>query len=256
VGDKLYFISIDFVLLPPPSYSRVFEYTFSTEALRQLGEGASNETGELGDGAVQFYCLEMYHDQLFVGVGSTTTGYNSTDAGIYRMRPSYDTTWTLDLTLASGAVGEVPKCMAVYKDRLFAGLQDYDSATQRLMVRSVEGVWAQSTSIGTAAGAGWVEMMVFGDNLYATSYEDVGGNDVTRIHKFDNSSWSVVKTIEIAANPKIGVSMNVHNGVLYVLCVNTAKEGMITYSSDGTNWTDQTTNLTSGATNIFTSLFA
>jgi hypothetical protein len=54
----------------------------------------------------------------------------------------------------------------------------------------------------------------------------------------------VVKTIETTADPKAPVAMLVHDGVLYALCKALDKDAQVSYSSDGSSWTDVTSNLT------------
>lgn len=251
VGTKLYIVIVDMVELPPPSFSRILEYDFDTNVLKQIGQGTGNLAGEIGDGAVNFRSIAHFQGDLYAGVGSVNTGSNSNDAGIWRFRPGVDTVWTRELSLESGAVGEIPNFLEVYKGKLYAGLQDYDSGTQRLLVRAADATWSQSTSVGTNVQSGWLTAKVFGENLYATSIDVTAGDDITRIHKFDNTTWSVVKTIETAADPRMGVAMVVHQDRLYVLCVNAAGVGLVTHTADGTVWTDITSNLGANVSSVF-----
>ena len=254
-GTKMYIVSHDFSLGAAPHYSRILEYDFETGGLAQIGQGCSNETGDLGasaGGPHTFTCCCVHAGYLFAGVGPVLTAEGSTAAGVYRIRPAEtNATWTYEFNNAA-AGEEVPTCMASYKGRLFVGTTDFNSATARMLVRDYAGAYTSSTTVGTTTDSGWTDMKVFGDNLYACSYDDNGASSQTRIHKYDNSSWSVVKTIDSATStPRAGASMVVHNGVLYVLAVDTNKRGIVTYTSDGSSWTDQATNLTSGITSIF-----
>lgn len=251
VGQKLYIVINDFMKPVVARFSRIMEYDFETRGIRQIGQGSGSASGEIGDGAVQFRSLAYFQGYLYAGVGSTTTGYNSTDAGIWKIQPDTESTWVRELDLSSGTVGETPLCMAEYNGQLYAGLQDYDSATQRLLVRATDGTWSQSTSMGTAVGSGWLCLKVFQDNLYATSFDEAGATDVTRIHKFDGSSWSVVKTIESDGNARMGVEMVVHNNRLYVLATRDTEIGLMTHTSDGSSWTDVTSGLTADVTSVF-----
>ena len=88
-------------------------------------------------------------------------------------------------------------------------------------------------------------MGVFGENLYAAAFNSDGVASTSKIYKFDNTSWTAVKTIETSANPKVGIDFKVVNGVLYVLC-SEGSSGQVSFSSDGSSWTDFTTNLTTG----------
>lgn len=248
VDTKLYFVSIDFILGASPHYSRVFEYDFETSVLRQIGAAASNATNDVGaasGGNLSFTCLAYHQGYLYAGAGPVVSGEASTAAGVYRIRPGIDSTWTFDFD-SSASGEEFPTCMASYKGLLYVGTADFNSGAARMLVRSAVGAYTSSTTVGTNALSGWSDMKVFGDNLYACSYDVNGASSQTRIHKFDGSSWSVVKTIESGtATPKIGVAMLVHNGKLYVLALNTSKNGTVTSTSDGSSWTDTTSNLTS-----------
>ena len=250
VGSKLYIVIQDYVVPAISRFSRILEYNFETRTLRQIGQGAGQLTGDIGDGAVLFRSLVHFQGYLYAGVGSNTTGYNSTDAGVWKIQPETETAWVRELDLSLGAVGEIPNFIVEYEGQLYAGLQDYDSATQRLLVRSTAGVWSQSTSMGTAAQSGWLTAKVFEGNLYATSYDEAA-TPVTRVHKFDGSSWSVAKTIETAASARMGVDMIVHNGSLYVLATNANGVGMVTYSADGSSWTDLSSGLTADVSSVF-----
>lgn len=250
-GNKLYLVVHDFhnTAASFDNYSRVLEYDFDTGVLRQLGQGCNGSvSGDIGDGAVAFTCIELHQGYLYVGVG-TTDGTNSTDAGIWRLRPDIEgSLWTQDYT---GATNEIPLCLQSYKGLLYAGFTDFDAAAAPLKVRAADGTWSNSTTIGGATtNNAWVAMAVFGDNLYATSYENTG-TDESKIYKFDGSSWSAVKTIDTAADPRIGVDIIIHNGKIYVLARNQANAGIVTHSSNGTSWTDQSTNLGVGVTCAF-----
>lgn len=250
VGSKLYIVIVDFKRALFAFYSRIVEYDMDTRTLRQIGQGAGDQSGEIGDGGVAFRTVAFFQGYLYAGVGSVTTGINSTDAGIWKIQPDTETAWVRELDLSSGAVGETPTCLAEYQGQLYAGLQDYDSSTQRLLVRSTSGTWSQSTSMGTATGSGWLALKVFGSNLYATSFDNAA-TPVTRVHKFDGSSWSTAKTIETDANARMGVDMVVHNDRLYVLAINNSGVGLVTHTADGTTWTDLTSGLTADVSSVF-----
>lgn len=254
-GTKLYIVSYDFSLGAAPHYSRLLEYDFETGGLKQIGQGTSNATGDISataGGPHTFTCCALHQGVLYAGVGPVLTGEGSATAGVYRIRPGVDATWTYDYD--NSAQGEeVPTCMASYKGKLYVGTTDFNSASARLLVRDYAGAYTSSTTVGTTTDSAWTDMKVFGDNLYACSYDDNGASSTTKIHKFDGSSWSVVKTIDAAsATPRVGAAMLVHNDVLYVLAFATNQSGVVTYSSDGTTWTDQASNLTnSNLTSIF-----
>lgn len=253
---KLYVVSHDFSSGAAPHYSRVLEYDFETGALQQIGQGCSNATGDLGatvGGPHIFTCVAIHQGFLYAGVGPVITGEGSTASGVYRIRPGVDTTWTYDFDNSS-AGEERPMCMASYKGKLYVGMQDLNTASQRVMVRDYAGAYTSTVTQGTLVGSAWVDMKVFGDNLYVTSYDSNTTSSQSRIHKYTGSAWSVVKTIDSATStPRIGVAMVVQNSRLYVLGVSTDRNGLVSHTADGTTWTDQSTTIATSAdvTSVF-----
>jgi hypothetical protein len=247
VDTKLYIVSHDFTNGAAPHYGRVLEYDFDTGSLQQIGQGCSNATNDIGTGGNDvFTCLAFHQGFLYAGVGPVTTGEGSAGAGVYRIRPGVDSTWTYDFD-CSAAGEERPMCMASYKGKLYVGMHDQNTGTQRIMVRDYAGAYTSSTTQGTLSGSAWIWMQVFGDNLYATSLDVNGASSQTRVHKFDGSSWSVAKTLDSGtASPRMGVHMLVHNGKLYVLGINSSRNGIVSSTSDGTTWVDQSSGLASG----------
>lgn len=256
VGNKLYFVSIDWVKAGTGAYSRVFEYDFDSGSLAQIGQMcsgwdndvcASSVAGTTGPASQAFRCIEFHQGYLYAGVGHVDDGTNSTGSGVYRIRPGIETEWTYDFDNSGAADAdlEAAVCMASYKGKLYVGMHDRNSTTARVMVRGSDGSYSQSTTAGNGNGSVWADMLVFGDNLYACHLDNNGASSITTIRKFDGSSWSTVKTIDSAtATPRCGVAMAVHNGRLYVLCINSAQDGLVTHTADGSSWTDQTSNLT------------
>lgn len=256
VGKKIYLVSIDYVHVNTGSYSRIMEYDMETGTLSQIGQSCSgwvndvctaSNGGDTGGSTGVFSCVAWHQGMLYAGVGPPPAEVaNSTGAGVYRIRPGVDTTWTYDFD-NSGAADtdlETPVCMASYKGKLYVGMMDQNSATARIVVRDYAGSYSNSTTGGSSTGSAWTDMIVFGENLYACLYDDNGGSSTSSIWKFDNSSWTNVKTLSTAtANPYIGVSMVVHNGRLFVLALNDSRSAMVTHTADGSSWTDQTSNM-------------
>lgn len=254
VYPKLYIATIDFVQ-PGGAlhYSRVMEYDIESGVLQQVGQACSGWTGNVGAGNsggatggndLYFTSLAYHQGYLYAGVSPRSGGASSAEGGVYRIRPGVDIVWTYDYD--NSATGEEqPMCMASYKGLLYVGMVDQNTATSHVRVRSAAGAYSSSTSMGSAVGSGWTDMKVFGDNLYACAFDNNGASSITTIRKFDGSSWSTVKTISTGTNiPFVGVSMIVHNGVLYVLAINTTQDATVLWSSDGTTWSSTTSNLT------------
>ena len=249
---KLYIVSHDFTLGAAPHYSRILEYNFETGALLQIGQGTSVATGDISasdGGSGIFTCCAFHQGYLYAGVGPAISGETCAASGVYRIRPGVDTVWTYDLNTAS-AGQERPMCMASYKGKLYVGFQDFNTATQRVLVRDYAGAYTSSTTQGTLTGSAFVDMKVFGDNLYVTSLDENGASSQTRIHKYTGSAWSIAKTIDSATStPRVGVAMVEHNSRLYVLGINSSRNGIVTHTADGSSWTDQSTTIAT-STNV------
>lgn len=256
VGTKLYLVSIDFNQPAGAGhYSRVMEFDFDTNVLRQVGQacsgwdgnvGASNAGGATGGNSLLFQSLAYHQGYLYAGVAPVGGGASSVEGGVYRIRPGVDSLWTYDFDNSANSE-ERPVCMASYKGLLYVGMSDLNTALSHVRVRSEAGAYTSSVSVGSAVGSGWTDMIVFGDNLYACAYDNNGAASITTIRKFDGTTWSTVKTIDTGiASPRVGIAMVVHNSRLYVLAINTSRNAVVTHTADGTTWVDFTTNLTNG----------
>jgi hypothetical protein len=249
---KLYVVSHDFTNGASPHYSRILEYDFETGALQQIGQGTSIATGDISasdGGSGIFTCVALHQGYLYAGVGPAISGETCAAAGVYRIRPGVDNSWTYDLD-TSAAIQERPMCMASYKGKLYVGFQDFNTASQRVLVRDYAGAYTSTTTQGTLTGSAFVDMKVFGDNLYVTSLDENGASSQTRIHKYTGSAWSIAKTIDSAtATPRVGVAMVEHNGRLFVLGINSSRNGIVTHTADGTTWVDQSTTIAT-STNV------
>lgn len=222
---------------------RVFSLDTTTYALKQIGESFGAAAGELAGGTPA--ALALHGGYLWAGTGFGTNGAGGTGK-VYRIRPTVDTAWTLDTTFAAN---ESVVSLVSYSGLLYAGLYIDAAAVARLMVRSAAGAWSASTTTGGTPGtigSSWTSLTVFGTNLYAGRLHSDSPNSASSIHKYDGSSWTNVKTLTTAsASPLRVLGSFVHNGVLYfssnVTDDGIFNSGRISYSSNGSSWTDLTT---------------
>ena len=250
-GDYVYFIVHDGTT-GSSFRSRVLRMNLSTYGITQVGEKFGPGTGELGSGTRWALSLAFHNGFLFVGTGFGSSGTGVTPT-IYRIRPDLETTWTLDGTFAAE---ESIMSLASYNGRLFAGTMIDSAAVGRLLVRSVAGVWAESTNTGgapTGLGNGWTGLTVFGTNLYACRLHLQGASSATSIHRFDDTTWTNVFTIQSGdTGADKGVAGLVHNGRLYFVC-HSSGDGRVVHSTTGASgsWTAITTHLTPGGSSRF-----
>lgn len=219
---------------------RVFVMDLDTYSITQVGEAFGSAAGEK-DGGVPT-ALAMMNGWLWAGTGFGVSGAGG-EAYVYRIRPTLDSTWTLDATLSAN---ESVTSLCQYRGLMYAGTMIDSAAVARLLVRSAAGSWSASTTTGGApgsVGSGWTALTVFEDNLYAGRRHSDGASSATSIQKFDGSSWSSVKTLTAAsATPLQALGSLVHNGQIAFACNvvddATFTSGQISHSTDGTTWTD------------------
>lgn len=221
--------------------SRVLRIDTTTFAVTQVGERFGPDTGDLGGGTIFALCMTLHQGFLYLGAGEGTINQGATGK-IYRIRPTIDSNWTLDTTFDAK---ESTYTLASYKGRLFAGNgYSFDlGGAGRIMVRSGIGAWTLSNSTTGNRNGQWSGMSVLGENLYAAAFnKDSIANNTGTINKYDNTSWSVVYTVDSQPiNPKRGTISFVHNNRIYFL--SGLSEGSLTevdHSSNGTSWTAKT----------------
>lgn len=256
-GANLYFVHIDTANNPTNHRGRVFRYNIEDGSLLQIGDsigfnGAAPD--EIGNGGNSVLGLCIHQGYLYLTVAPTSGGTGATGYGVYRIRPGVDVAWTFDAAIAGN---EYALPMASYRGLLYVGATELTNVTAPLYVRSAAGAYSNSTTTGasTGAGAGWHAMAVFGDNLYASGVDGIGGASTSFVKKFDGTTWSTVLTIEAAvAGPRIGISMVVHNDRLYVLAHRDGISGHIYHTANGSSWTDITLTGITGLTSWFSVL--
>jgi hypothetical protein len=187
------------------------------------------------------YALAWHMGRLWCG---TNNGIG-TVGKVYYFRPGIDTTWTLDHSLATDAVGGVDS-MISYKGLLYIGSDGAAGVFSKILVRSALGVYTTShtASGGTArVNNGHIAMREFGGNLYA-SYWNNDTTAVSLIKKFDNSSWSTVYT-GTANNDRPFILLFVDDERLFAVGGGHSLSGALVSSANGTSWLDLTPTLAS-----------
>ena len=202
------------------------------------------------------YSLVQSGNTLWAGTsggGSVVTPY----AGrVYRIRAG-ETSWTLDKTFT--ARQDTVQSMIFFQGKLYAALSSDKSGlgSSAVVVRDMDAnTWSTSDNGGTAVG-GYFSLFVFKDNLYATRASPDTGTEVFKIRKFDGTTWSTVYTQAVDGNEFKAHVLWQSGGTLIASTGGTSNLHIIT-STDGTTYTDRTSNITlngsGGCNSIFGSL--
>lgn len=224
----------------PNLRGRVLSINLSTGQVSQIASAFGPGTGEMSGGAPGALC--WFQGKLWVGLQN---GVGTASIGkIVWAYPGVSTSWTADVSTLSG----VPYSLAVYKGKLYAGLDSTTNAggsSARVVVRSNSaGTWAASdTDSGASNNARYSNLIEFDDNLYAHLFSDAA-TDVSVIRKFDGSSWTTDRDLVGNSDVASGVArypLNVieFNDALYVAIPATsssATDGHLLKRTTGGTW--------------------
>lgn len=204
---------------------------FDLDSLTFTPIGAAFGSGDVS------YAMCWHMGRLWVG----TNDGDGTAQNVYFIRPGIDSAWTTDEAMSAHTLGGVCS-MASYKGKLYVGTDNVSTANGKILVRDETGVYTVSeTGTGTSAMNGYIAMVVFQGNLYAAYWNSSGS--VSRIRKFDNSSWSTVYTGASGTAVPI-LALFEHDDFLYALFGTATTSAQLIRSDSGTSYTDLTTFLT------------
>lgn len=192
--------------------------------------GAAFAAGEMP------YALAWHMGRLWCG---TNNGIG-TVGKVYYFRPGIDTAWTLDHSLSTESLGGVDS-MASYLGKLYVGSDNAGGSRGKVLVRDTAGAYTVSDtgSGGTAVvNNGYLSMVVFGGNLYA-SYWNNDGTPIARIRKFDGTTWSTAFAGSSTTLKPYILLFEEHN-FIYAIGGGKLLVGAILSSADGTTWTNLT----------------
>jgi len=165
------------------AWRRLFRVDVDTGQLTEIGIGTQFETNR----SIAFGVSHM--GRIFIG---TTWESGTSAATLYYIREG-ETDFTSERT-AANHTGYVTG--AVYKGDLFVGtfvaanLSSTDPAAI-IEKRANDGTWSTSLTGPTTGVTNYFSgLKVYGGDLYAV-YRSYGGSAVTRIYKFDGTSWTI-----------------------------------------------------------------
>lgn len=210
---------------------RVFQLDQTTGVLTVLGTGFSG--GEMP------YALEWHMGRLWCGTNNSI----GTVGKIYFIRPGIDTDWTLDHATSTDSAGGVDS-LASFQGKLYVGTDNAAASRGKVLIRDTAGAYTTSRtgSGGTAAvNNGYLQMSVFLNNLYA-SYWNPDSTVISKVEKFDGSSWSLVYT-GISTSLKPTIQFAIDDGTLFMFGGSLGYAASIVSTVDGTSWVDLTAEL-------------
>jgi hypothetical protein len=195
------------------------------------------------------YALAWHMGRLWCG---TNNGIGSIGK-VYFFRPGIDTAWTTDHDVATETAGTVAS-LASYKGKLYVGTVNAAGSRGKVLVRDSLGAYTVSVTAsgGTAAlNNGFLQLTVFGTNLYA-SYYNADTPVVSKVQKFDGSSWtdSFGTPLETVIRPFI--MLPVENGELYAIggSGTAGVKAQIAVMNSAGTWTDLTSELPETTTTL------
>lgn len=257
-GSKVYFASQDYLKGSATSFSRIMQFDFSNYTISQVGQGCSQDAlpitpTPLGDGNNAFNCILCTpSNELYAGVGTAFTGFNSFYTGVYKL---IGNTWTSVLNLeATQPTGETPHTIAFHDGRIYVGTGRIITgsavgAPSRIHMSPNGGIsWVVEVEFGSAADDVVDRIIGFGDTVYATTYSNLA-TDLTKIWRRTSAGvWETVATIDTGANPMRGIDMitvGPGNGglddTLLVLCLDSGANAKVMSTRNGTDWTSSQT---------------
>jgi hypothetical protein len=247
VGDLIYFSTLDTGTTAADFTGRVFVFNPLSSQMAMVATGFTS--GEVP------YALAYHMNRLWVGTNK------SSGAGgkIYFFRPGIDSTWTTDYTLSSSTVGGACS-LCSFNGYLMVGTDNVAGSFAKVLIRDGVGAYVDSTTLagGTAAANnGFLQMIEFKSNLYATSWNP-DATAVAYVKKYTGAStttvWSTVYTGS-ALTLRPYILMFIANDYLYVVGGGNGLRASLIRTSDGTTWTDLTAYLAGPITETAIPLF-
>lgn len=235
-NDTIYLSTLDGGADSTDWAGRVFSLDIESGTLTPIG--ATFTAGHVP------YALAWHMGRLWCG----THRQASTASGkIYYFRPDIDTSWTDDYTLSSSSMANCASLLS-YKGLLYVGTTAAAATFCTVLVRSELGAYTTSktASGGTAvANNGILALAEFSGNLYASFFN----NDtpaVSKIYKFDNSSWSTAYTgSSTTIIPYVGFPID--DSILLAIGGGIGYSAGLLSTANGTSWTDETVFLSQGS---------
>ncbi len=218
---------------------RVFSLDIITGNVAQIGDAIP--TGHVP------YALVYHANKLWLGTHRQST---AATGKVLWIRPVADSAWTVDHDLSADSMSSVTS-MYSFNGTLLVGCSTTNAGGAKVIARDTSGNWTTSTtgSGGTAKDNNfWPAMATFNGNMYAT-YWNPDTPAVSKIYKFDGTTWSTVFTATVAANKIPYVGLTTDSGYLLAIGGGLTYDAQLQSTTDGTTWADNSVFLTQGSPN-------
>ena len=219
---------------------RVFSLDIETGQLNQIGD--TFPAGHIP------YALTFFMGKLWCG----TMRQDPTNHGrLYSFKPNVDSTWTLERDLTTDSMGGCASLLE-FRGLLYVGCMADTGAFAKVLVRGVDTTYTTSLTAtgGTASeNNGFLAMVVWEDDLYASYWNPDTPTAVSKIYKFDGSSWTTVFNASTAASriPYVGFPQD--EDTLLAIGGGLTYDAQLRSTTDGTTWSDRSVFLTQGSPN-------
>lgn len=213
---------------------RVFALDVEDASLTQIGE--TFPTGHIP------YAFTSHMGKLWCG----TNRQDPTFPGrVYSIRPGIDTVWTLERDLTTDSVGGCTSLLS-FQGNLYIGTSADTGTFAKVLKRDTAGTYTTSlTGSGGLAveNNAFLALAEFDDEMFA-SYWNNDVTPVSKIYKFDGSSWTTPFTASTAGTRKPYVGFPTDQDTLLAIGGGLSYTAALLSTTDGTTWNDHTVFLT------------
>lgn len=234
----------------PGSYGRVLRVTgldsgsfVVTEVYNSLN---TNNVSNLNNTPAVPYCLENFLGKMWMGMWTGVSGGSPCYAMFQPDPASPDGYRFVKVTASSDTSVTNVTCMKAYNGNLYIGYTNSDPAVAHAFIYQRTPDDVNSASVQGSGGSavselGWVSMELFQGKLYASYFNFT---QTSKIYSFDGTTWTAVYTSSSTAQKRMPLVLRADGATLYAWGANDSDNTTTWLSStDGVNWTDQSSNL-------------
>lgn len=233
-------------------------YYYGANVWKYDAAGVWTKVGTAGIGDVNNYGiddLQAFKGFLYAGTWNEDSGGNTHGGQVWRHPLDDSANWepVVDFGFGNGDNGEVVS-MANFSNTLYAATWSWNIAHSAEIYRSTSGdlgSWSKvfdETDAGDVYNQAVMTMQVFGDKLYAATYNTHSGGKIWATSNGDTWSQANISGFGVISNTMVH-DLQVFNNYLYASAFNAAQGGQVWRSSNGTEWTKVVDNGLTGIPN-------